>query len=167
MALVFIFASLVLLWAEWRLFRNVPMLCWLSFRKENRFLRNNDITRIPPGDKTIRKWRRGDSWKPIASIVFLEVISQVWVIMMWSEFNNRFRQTLQNPYDELRANFEFHALTYIKYCIILRLSAYKFQELCCLDALDELWGHTILRSRGQKVCDDILDQLTHCIIQYG
>jgi len=63
MALEFIFDMFVSLWAEWRLFRKVSKLWWL-FSKENRFLRNNDITRIPSGDKTIRIWRRGDSWKP-------------------------------------------------------------------------------------------------------
>ena len=62
MALVFIFDLLVLLSAEWRLFRKVSKLWWL-FSKANRFLRNNDIARIPPGDKTIRFWRRWDSWK--------------------------------------------------------------------------------------------------------
>jgi len=134
------------------------------FSKENRFLTHNDITRIPRGDKTIRNWRRGDSCKPVASIIFLEVISKVWVIMTRRDFSNRFRQALQTQSDELRANFEFHTLTYIKYCTSLRLSAYKFQEPCCLETLDELWGHTILRRKGQKLWHDILDQLTHCII---
>ena len=107
------------------------------FTKENRVLRNNDNIRIPPGFKTIRNWRRGDSWKPGSFHDISGSDQPSAMTMMWSDFNNRFRQALQNPYDELRANCEFHALTYIKYCISLRLRAYKFQESCCLETLDE------------------------------
>ena len=137
------------------------------FSKGNRFL---ETTTLQEFLQMIRWSETNGAETPgnrVASMIFLEVISQVWVIMTRSDFNNHFRQALQNPYDELRANCEFHALTYIKYCISLRLSTYKFQEQCCLETLDELWGHTLLRSRGQKVCDDILDKLTHSIIYYG